>query len=167
MDTLQFVSIDVWTIIFTWINLAILSAILRKLLLKPVKNILDQREKEVGELYSSAETAKQEAENLREQYQAKMEEAGKEAAELIHHAEQTAQKKESAILSEAREKAGRMLRDGQEAARLEQEKQRQKNREHMADLAVLAAERILHRELNEKDYESLVLKTIDELGDAS
>lgn len=167
METQGFVSIDIWTIIFTWINLAILSLILKKLLLKPVKNILDQREKEVGELYSSAETAKQEAENLREQYQAKMAEAGKEAAELIHHAEQTAQKKETAILSEAREKAGRMLRDGQEAARLEQEKQRQKNREQMADLAVLAAERILHRELNEKDYESLVLKTIDELGDAS
>ncbi len=167
MEPLGFVSIDVWTIIFTWINLFILSAILRKLLLKPVKNILDQREQEVGELYSSAETAKKEAERYREQYQEKMEEAGKEAAELLHQAEQTAQKKESAILSEAREKAGRMLRDGQEAARLEQEKQKQKNREQMADLAVLAAEQILHRELNEKDYEALVLKTIDELGDAS
>ncbi len=167
MDTQGFVSIDIWTIIFTWINLFILSAILRKLLLKPVKNILDQREQEVGELYSSAETAKKEAERYREQYQEKMAEAGKEAAELLHHAEQAAQKKESAILSEAREKAGRMLRDGQEAARLEQEKQKQKNREQMADLAVLAAEQILHRELNEKDYEALVLKTIDELGDAS
>ena len=124
MEPLGFVSIDVWTIIFTWINLFILSAILRKLLLKPVKNILDQREQEVGELYSSAETAKKEAERYREQYQEKMEEAGKEAAELLHQAEQTAQKKESAILSEAREKAGRMLRDGQEAARLEQEKQK-------------------------------------------
>ena len=96
-----------------------------------------------------------------------MAEAGKEAAKLLYHAEQTAQKKESTILSEAREKAGRMLRDGQEAARLEQEKQRRKNREQMADLAVLAAEQILHRELNEKDYEALVLKTIDELGDVS
>ncbi len=167
MEPLGFVSIDVWTIIFTWINLLILSAILRKLLLKPVKNILDQREQEVEELYSSAETAKQEAERYRDQYMTKMAEAGKDAAELLHHAEQTAQKKESAILSEAREKAGRMLRDGQEAARLEQEKQRRKNREQMADLAVLAAEQILHRELNEKDYEALVLKTIDELGDAS
>ncbi len=167
MESLGFVSIDVWTIIFTWINLGILSVILKKLLLKPVKNILDQRESEVEELYSSAETAKQEAEDYREQYKTKMAEAGKDAAELLHHAEQSALKKESAILSEAREKAGRMLRDGQEAARLEQEKQRRQNREQMADLAVLAAEQILHRELNEKDYEALVLKTIDELGDAS
>ena len=60
-----------------------------------------------------------------------------------------------------------MIRDGQEAARLEQEKQKQKNREQMADLAVLATEQILRRELTGKDYESLVLQTIDELGDAS
>ncbi len=167
MDTQGFVSIDVWTIIFTWINLAILSLILKKLLLKPIRNILAQREQEVSGLYESAETAKQEAENLRKRYQEKMAEAGKEASELLHSAEQAAQKKETAILTEAREKAGRLLRDGEEAARLEMEKQQQRNREQMTDIAVMAAEQILQRELNEKDYESLVLKTIDELGDVS
>ncbi|MBE7042554.1 MAG: F0F1 ATP synthase subunit B [Ruminococcaceae bacterium] len=167
MDTQGFVSIDIWTIIFTWINLVILSLILRKILLKPIKSILEQREQEVMELYGNAETAKQDAEQLRQQYQEKMAEAGKEASEILHTAEQMAQKKETAILTEAREKAGRLLRDGEEAARLEMEKQQQRNREQMADIAVLAAEQILQRELNEKDYESLVLKTIDELGDAS
>ena len=167
MDTQGFVSIDVWTIVFTWINLVILSLILRKILLKPIQNILAQREQEVNDLYGSAESAKQDAETLRDQYRAKMAEAGKEASELLHSAEQAAQKKEAAILTEAREKAGRMLRDGEEAARLEMEKQQQRNREQMTDIAVLAAEQILQRELNEKDYESLVLKTIDELGDVS
>ena len=65
MDTQGFVSIDVWTIVFTWINLAILALILKKLLLKPIKNILDQREKEVSGLYGCAERAKEEAEALR------------------------------------------------------------------------------------------------------
>lgn len=167
METQGFVSIDIWTIIFTWINLCLLSLILKKILLKPIKNILAQREQEVSDLYSNAETAKQEAETLREEYQSKLAEAGKEASELLHSAEQTAQKKEAAILAEAREKAGRLLRDGEEAARLEMEKQQQRNRDQMTDIAVLAAEQILQRELNEKDYESLVLKTIDELGDVS
>lgn len=167
MEALRFVSIDIWTILFTWINLLILSALVRKFLLKPVNRILEQREQEIGALYAQAEAGKQAAEQIRGQYEQKMADAGQEAAELLKNAEQAAQKKESAIVAEAREKAGRLLRDGQTALQLLQEKERQKNREQLAELAVLGAETILRRELNEKDYEALVLKTIDELGDVS
>ena len=167
MEALSFVSIDVWTILFTWINLAILSLLLKKLLLKPVAKILEQRDQEVRQMYDQAEDAKRQAQALQEQYQEKMAKAGQEASDLLLRAEKTAQKKEEAVLAGAREKAGRMIRDGQEAARLEQEKQKQKNREQMADLAVLATEQILRRELTGKDYESWVQQTIDELGDAS
>ena len=53
MGNLQFVSIppDLWTLIFTWVNLLILYLIVKKLLYKPVMSIIKQREDEVGKMY--------------------------------------------------------------------------------------------------------------------
>ena len=51
----EFVSLAPWTIIFTWINLIILVFIMKKLLFKPVTNMLKQREDEVNSMYEKAE----------------------------------------------------------------------------------------------------------------
>ena len=47
---MEFVSIDTWSLIFTWVNLFILFLIMKKLLFKPVMNMIESREKEVGEM---------------------------------------------------------------------------------------------------------------------
>ena len=65
---MNFVSIDFWTLIFTWINLFILYKIMKKLLFKPIMNIMEQRDREVGEMYSKAETAQKNAEELEKEY---------------------------------------------------------------------------------------------------
>ena len=54
---MEFVSIDTWSLIFTWVNLFILFLIMKKLLFKPVMNMIESREKEVGEMYEKAESA--------------------------------------------------------------------------------------------------------------
>lgn len=54
---MEFVSIDTWSLIFTWVNLFILFLIMKKLLFKPVMNMIESREKEVGEMYEKAEAA--------------------------------------------------------------------------------------------------------------
>lgn len=51
---MDFVSIDIWSLIFTWINLIILFFIIRHFLYKPVKNILLQRENEIESTYNLA-----------------------------------------------------------------------------------------------------------------
>lgn len=167
MKTLSFVSIDVWTILFTWVNLIILSLILKKLLFQPVARILEQRDLEIQQLYYKAEHAERQAHKFQQKYREKMEEAGREASDLLDRAEKNARIKEEAVLLEAREKAGRIIHDGQQAVLLGLEKQKKENREKIAGIAIAATEQILQRKLTEKDYESLVLKTIDELEDAS
>ena len=46
-EYLPFVSIDTWTMIFTWANLLILFLLLKKFLFKPVTKILDERAEEI------------------------------------------------------------------------------------------------------------------------
>ena len=64
---LAFVTIDVWTLIFTWANLLILFLLMKKFFFKPIKNILKQREDEINSLYEKANSSSTEAEKLKEQ----------------------------------------------------------------------------------------------------
>ena len=43
----NFVGVNFWTMIFAWINLLILYLFLKKLLFKPLKNMIDSRQKEI------------------------------------------------------------------------------------------------------------------------
>ena len=54
-EYLPFVSIDTWTMIFTWANLLILFLLLKKFLFKPVTKILDERAEEIENSYKQAE----------------------------------------------------------------------------------------------------------------
>ena len=56
----------VWTII----NMLIIYAIYRKLLYQAVQKVLDARQAEIDKQYADAETARQSAEQLKEQAQA-------------------------------------------------------------------------------------------------
>ena len=50
----SFVGVDFWTCLFTLCNLVILYLVMKKLLFKPVKNMIDSRQKEVDDLYDNA-----------------------------------------------------------------------------------------------------------------
>ena len=65
----SFVGVDFWTCLFTLCNLVILYLVMKKLLFKPVKNMIDSRQKEVDDLYDNANRAKAEAEEMRARYE--------------------------------------------------------------------------------------------------
>ncbi|MEG1782160.1 MAG: F0F1 ATP synthase subunit B, partial [Oscillospiraceae bacterium] len=69
---LEFFTIDVWTMIFTWVNMLILLFILKKLLFKPVMKMLAQRDAEIKKTYEDAAIASEKAENLEKEYSEKM-----------------------------------------------------------------------------------------------
>ena len=55
-----FVGVNPWTMLFAWLNLLILYLFLKKLAFKPLKNMIDSRQKEVDDMYSDAEKSKSE-----------------------------------------------------------------------------------------------------------
>lgn len=50
----DFISLELWTSIFTLCNLVILFFVMKKLLFKPVKKMIDSRQQEVDEMYANA-----------------------------------------------------------------------------------------------------------------
>ena len=78
-------------LLFTVINLIIIYVIIRKLLFKPVKKIIAQREAEINKQYEDAKATQDNAAALKVQYE---------------QALSGAQEEKAAVISDARAKAG-------------------------------------------------------------
>ena len=90
---LDFFTVDVWTTVFTLVNMFIMLAIVKKLLFKPVMKILNDREAEVKRMYDDARQANEKATSMEKEYSEKMAQARNEAGEIIKQATLTAQRK--------------------------------------------------------------------------
>ena len=63
----SFVGVNPWTALFTFCNMLITFAVLRKFLFKPVKKMIDDRQQEIDTMYADADAAKQKAADLEKQ----------------------------------------------------------------------------------------------------
>ena len=77
----SFVGVNFFTLIFAWANLLIIYLVLRKILFHPIKNMIDSRQKEIDNMYKSAEDDKSAAEVMRKDYEEKLEKAAEESEE--------------------------------------------------------------------------------------
>ena len=74
-----FVGVNFWTMIFAWCNLLVLYFVLRKLLFKPVKNMIDSRQQEIDGMYSDAEKSREDADAMKADYEEKISHAQEES----------------------------------------------------------------------------------------
>ena len=167
MKTLEFISIDAWTIIFQICNLLILFLLVRKFLWKRVMAVLDKRQEEIDGIYSAADKAKEDADQMKQEYTERMMGAREEADRLVRNAVDTAQKRGDAIVEEARNEATHMKQKAENE--IEQEK-RKAYSELMGEISGMAADiagRMVEREINPDDHRELVEEFIKSACEAS
>jgi len=150
-------------LIWAVINFLIFFAIVRLVFFKPVLKTLDERRAEVRENLSRAETARKEAEELRVKYEEQVGAARREAQELLNKAARSAEETRQEIVDRADAEAQRMLEKAREAIRHEKEKALDALRNEVADLAVLAAGKVVGKALEPKDHRRLVDEFVDEV----
>ncbi|MDD5946490.1 MAG: F0F1 ATP synthase subunit B [Oscillospiraceae bacterium] len=163
---LDFLSIDVGTILFTLINTMILFFGLKHFLFKPVNAVLDQRKQAVDQSLQDAEDAKSAAESTKAEYEEKLAAAKEESAEMLRKAKRQAQRRADEIVAEAKADAAAVMQ--QNADELEREKRRatKELRNEVSELAVLVAEKVMEREINPDDHARLIDEFINGVEDA-
>ena len=161
----SFVGVNFWTMIFAWCNLLILYFFLRKLLFNPVKNMIDSRQNEIDTMYSEAESSKESANLLKEEYEAKIEKANEESEEILKTAVRKAQLREEEILKEANEKASRTLERALEQVELEKKRALNEVKNEVSDMAIGIASAVIERDINASKHSQLIDEFIDGLGD--
>lgn len=152
----SFVGVNFWTMIFAWINLLILYLFLRKLLFKPVKNMIDSRQKEIDDMYSDAESSRTDAEALKSEYEEKLKAANEESEAILKSAVRKAQLKEEEILKEANEKAARTLERAEEQVELEKRRAVNEVKDEISDMAIGIASAVIGRDVKEDEHRELI-----------
>lgn len=154
------------TMIFSIINFCILVALLRIFLYKPVCNMLDSRKQEVANNLNSAEEAKLEAQKLRDEYAAKIQDARNEAQDIINQATKIGEQTKTDIVNEAREEAARLTAKAQSEIAREKTEALNEIRNEIADLAVLAASKVVGKTIDAADHQQMVNNFVKEVGEA-
>ena len=167
MDRFEsFVGVNFWTMIFAWVNLLILYLVLKKILFKPIKNMIDSRQQEIDGMYSDAEQSKADAEAMRAEYEEKISHASEESEQILRGAVRRAQLREEEILREANAKAARTLERAEEQIELERVRALNEVKNEVSGMAVDIASAIIERDIKKEEHEQLIDEFIDSIGDA-
>ncbi|MBP5580681.1 MAG: ATP synthase F0 subunit B, partial [Ruminococcus sp.] len=92
------IKFEFWYIVETVINILILFILLRIFLFKPINKMRDERTRTIQDNLDSAEKAKTEAEELRQQYENSISDAKEEANQILIKAREDAEAERSAII---------------------------------------------------------------------
>lgn len=159
-----FIGVNPFTMIFAWLNLLILYFILKKLLFKPVKNMIDTRQKEIDDMYTSAEEAKSGAESMKAEYEEKLEKANEETEAILKRAVRKAQLREEEILKEAGEQAKRVLERAEEEVELEKRRAINEIKDEVSAMAIGIAAAVIERDVDKSEHEDMIDDFIRNMG---
>lgn len=165
MQTLDVISVNIWDIVVSLCNLAILFFVMKKFLYKPVRKMLEQRQKTVDDKYAQADAALLKADNDKAEYERKLAVAQEDAQQIIKKATDIADERSKEIVSSAREEASLIVNRAQSAAELEKKKAQQEIKSEIVSVSAMLAEKLLEREINEEDHKQMIDSFIEEIGD--
>ena len=165
MQSLEVISVNIWDILISLLNLLIIFLLFKKFLYKPVRKVLDKRKGAIDEEYAAAEEAKQSALNDKQTYEMKLRTAQDEADEMIKKAAATADRRSAKIVDDAKEKADGIIRQAHSEVELEKKKAEDEIRHQIADVSALLTEKVLEREINEKDHREFIDSFIQGIGE--
>ena len=161
----SFVGVNVWTMLFAWCNLLIIYLFLKKILFKPVKNMIDSRQKEVDDMYTNAENAEADAKAMKDEYEEKLANANEESEEILRTAQRRALLKEEEILKEAAVEATRIRDRASEEIAMEKKRMLGEIKDEVSGMAIDIAAAVIGREVSPEEHKQFIDSFIDELGE--
>ena len=151
-----------WNLLFSAITVLVLYLILKHFFFEKVHKFMEARKAAVQDNLDRAKATEEEAQALLSEYQATLSNAEEEKRAIIKKAKAEADRRADAIVGEAKIQAQRIVSEAHENMRAEEEKAVVQLKKEVSSLAVLAAERIMQRELDEKSQQALVDQVLEE-----
>ncbi len=161
----EFLNINFFTALFTLVNTVILFLVLKKFLFVPVMNMITDRQKEIDAMYDEAGSAKAQALALEEEYQHKLSVAAQTSEKMVKDAVARGQARQEEILRQANAEAAAIMDKAAADIALEKKKAINDAKDEISGIAMAIAEKVVGRELQEKDQTDLVDAFIQQLGE--
>lgn len=159
--------IDVsYELLFQVINTFLLFVILKKLLFKPVLAIVEARENDIKNNLAQGEQAKTEGIALKKEYEEKIGLAKTEGQEIVKQATLRAEQKSAEILSTAKAEAQSIKEKANKDVEQERQKVMNEIKNEISEIALLAASKVIEKDLDKSKHEELINNFIKEVGEA-
>ena len=147
---------EFWSIFEAVANVLILFVLLRIFLFKPINKMKAERTRTIQDNLDSAEKAKTEAEELRQQYEDSISEAKDKANQIIMKAHEDAESERSAIIRKSQEEAEKIVADADKTIENERKRVLRQAQSEIADLAIEAASKIIGENVDDEKNRRLV-----------
>jgi F-type H+-transporting ATPase subunit b len=149
----------IWTLLLFLITMWVLS----KVAFPKIQEALDKRAKMVSESIDAAERQRRESDELLAEYRARLAEAREQADDIMARARKSAETAEAEAAAAGKEKREELVAAAKRDIEAETRRSLDQIRQEVADLTVLATERVTRKSLTAEDQKRLVEEALSEV----
>jgi len=153
------VGIMFWTLLVFGISLYILN----KAVFPRIRDALDKRQAAIEGSIDAAERTRVEADEILAEYRERLQEARQQAEEIIARAHKAAESTQHRAIEEAKERREELLEQTRRDVEAETRRAILQIRAEVANLTILATEKVTRKHLTQKDQKRLVEEALSEL----
>ena len=150
-----------WSIIMIWITVIVLFLVLKKFFFEKVKNFMETRSNSIQDAFDSAEAVNRRADEKMQNYTKRIANVEAEGRGIIRDAKIKADAQAREIIEDANKQATEILNKAEKNIEREKQKAMEEMRKEVAALAMLAAERIVEREIQNIGQDEIVDEVIN------
>ena len=149
----------IWTLLLFLITMWVLS----KVAFPKIQEALDKRAKMISESIDAADRQRRESDELLAEYRARLAEAREQADDIMARARKSAETAEAEAAAAGKEKREELVSAAKRDIEAETRRSLDQIRQEVADLTVLATERVTRKSLNAEDQKRLVEEALSEV----
>jgi F-type H+-transporting ATPase subunit b len=149
----------IWTLILFLFTMWVLS----KLAFPKIQEALDKRARTIAESIEAAERQRKESDELLEEYRQRLSEAREQADDIMARARKAAEVAEAEATTAGKEKREELVSQAKRDIEAETRRSLQQIRTEVADLSVLATEKVTRKSLSAEDQQRLVEEALSEV----
>ena len=153
---------EVGLMIWTLISFGVAMFLLRKFAYPRIQTALEKRAHAVAESIDAAERTRTEADRILQEYRERLREAREQADEIVSRARKAADKTQDEARITAKETREEMLADARRDIEQETRRAIGQIRREVADLTVIATEKVARKTLNDDDHRRLIDEALQE-----
>jgi len=149
----------IWTIVCFLITLYVL----KRYAFGPIQKLIDERRARIRESIEEADNARSEARRLLEEHRKLIGQAKSEAEGILTEARKVADANERRMREETEADRQRRLEDTRKQIEAETRRALEQIRAEIADLSLIAAEKVTRRSLDDADHRRLIEEAVGDL----
>jgi len=157
------IDLQVGLMIWTLICFGITFYVLKRFAFGPIQQAIDQRRDRIREALAEADNAREEARKLLEEHKQLRAQARSEAEEVLAEARRIGESMRERARDEAEQDRQRRLEDTRRQIEAETTRALEQIRTEVAELALVAAEKVTRKSLDDADHRRLIEEAIGDL----